>query len=150
MKNNFFKGFGLTDFQNRTTNLANINLIKRYNYYSMRILESMEENTSSEATTINRPENLPSAKKVRLINEEIPDLEKEETASLKGAPLNLVHIDRYFYAPKSSAQKHSAIVQAFQGQDPRSICQTSLNQATNWRINIRPVFIEFIINIRLN
>ena len=39
-------GFGLTDFvSDKPGNLANQNLIKRYNYYSMRVLNSMEETT---------------------------------------------------------------------------------------------------------
>lgn len=81
----------------------------------------------------------PLAKKPRL-NEEIKDLEKEEATSLKGASLNLVHIDRYFYAPKSSCQKLSMLTQAVQGQNIRVICERSLDQAINWRLNIRPVY----------
>lgn len=48
----FKKGFGLTDFMsNKPTNISNQNLIKRYNYYSMRVLNSMEENSIKENAT---------------------------------------------------------------------------------------------------
>lgn len=105
----------------------------------MRILESMEENSGETGGKVENGSNGgPLAKKPRL-NEEIKDLEKEEASSLKGASLNLVHIDRYFYAPKSSTQKLSVLAQAAQGQNIRAICERSLDQAVNWRLNIRPV-----------
>lgn len=130
----------MTDFQgNKTLNVANTNLIKRYNYYSMRILESMEEN--SDKGEANGKADLVVAKKARL-NEEIQDLEKDEAMSLKGAPLNLVHIDRYFYAPKISAQKQSPISQALQGQDVRTLCEESLDQAIKWNMDIKRVLRE--------
>lgn len=137
----FFKGFGLTDFQGKATNLANTNLIKRYNYYSMRILESMEENVNGEVASRSQESGSTfAAKRARLMDEEIKDLEKEETMSLKGAMLNLVHVDRYFYAPKTTTQKQSVVVQALQGQDLKQMCEKSLAQAINWNMNIRQVY----------
>jgi hypothetical protein len=45
------KGFGLTDFlSNKSGNISNRNLIKRYNYYSMRVLNSMEETIAKDRT----------------------------------------------------------------------------------------------------
>lgn len=42
-------GYGLTDFvSNKSSNLSNQNLIKRYNYYSMRVLSAMEESSTTD------------------------------------------------------------------------------------------------------
>ena len=98
----------------------------------------MEESVNNESAASNRNEGVVAAKKSRL-NEEILDLEKEDIASLKGAPLNLVHVDRYFYAPKTSAKSNSTVMQALQGQDSKQTCERTLNQAANWRLNVRPV-----------
>lgn len=134
----------------KASNLANINLIKRYNYYSMRILESMEENSSSGVETAAAAVTVgTAAKKPKLLNEEIKDLEREESISLRGAALNLVHIDRYFYAPRTAAQKQSPISQALeaaaaaQNNDLRRVCETSLSQAVDWNMNIRRVFTPY-------
>jgi hypothetical protein len=126
----------LTDFQGKASNLVNTNLIKRYNYYSMRILESMEENSSNgEASSAS------SIKKIRP-NEEIKDLEKDEMHTLRGALLNLAHVDRYFYAPKTDNTKKSQLESVLRSQNPKQLCESSLTQANNWNMNIKKVYIE--------
>ena len=67
-------GFGLTDFSaSKTSNLSHQNVIKRYNYYSMRVLNSMEETTIKEDSN-KVSKNNGGVNKVRILDEEIKDL----------------------------------------------------------------------------
>lgn len=139
------QGFGLTEFLDKKgTNVSNQNLIKRYNYYSMRVLSSMEENglpkDDDKVATKTPGAPMPGnqAKKIRL-DEEILDLEKDgQNINLKGAPLNLTHIDRYFYAPKANDDSQP-IVPKMNQQIARDLCRGSLEEMSNWNINIKKV-----------
>ncbi|RNA32222.1 general transcription factor IIH subunit 1 [Brachionus plicatilis] len=130
-------GFGLTDFStSKASNLSNQNLIKRYNYYSMRVLKSMEENTVKEDNKVTK--NSGGSNKIRLLDDEIKDLEKEEFGTLKGAALNLKHIDRYFYAPKP-IEKESLIGKLLKNKDTKNLCQTALEELQDWSLDIKKV-----------
>jgi hypothetical protein len=132
----------LTDFSDKKGgNLSNHNLIKRYNYYSMRVLNSMEENVMPREEE--RPKATPKAKKIRL-DEEIVDLEKDErnSMSLRGAPLNLTHIDRYFYAPKANDSKQTQILNNLTF-DPIETCQSTLSEMREWHMDIGKVIPKY-------
>ena len=126
--------------------MANQNLIKRYNYYSMRVLSSMEESSKTRdeeqrskasSVSLSRP-----AKKFRL-DEEIVDLEKEDESNysmhLRGAPLNLTHIDRYFYAPKSSNETNQMPLINSAFINKTELCQSTLDEMREWSMDIKNV-----------
>jgi len=131
-------GFGLTDFvSNKSTNLSNQNLIKRYNFYSMRVLSAMEELVPKSARQQKQIEATP-AKKPRL-DEEIEDLKATHAHDLHGAELNLKHVDRYFQGLKSEANRTSTSDLALKAQDPKLLCQRTLSQAFEWSLDIKPL-----------
>lgn len=135
-------GFGLTDFvSNKSSNLSNQNLIKRYNYYSMRVLSAMEESSSTDPK-LKKQKAVPTtripAKKVRL-DEEIEDLEKFHLHDLRGAQLNLKHVDRYFRGLKSGANKTSASDLALIAHDPKILSQKTLNEVFNWNMDVKKI-----------
>jgi hypothetical protein len=119
----------------------------------MRILDSMEEN-SELSKQQNRPDAAASTavetnpfKRMRL-DEEIKDLEKDDANLLKGATLNLSHVDRYFYAPRTSNQSQSQTISrtassaaavGLKGQDLKAICENSLGEINNWNLNVKKV-----------
>ena len=102
----------------------------------------------------------PLSKKPKL-DEEITDLESNSDANLKGtwifyyfvilklynsiiywyigAKLNLTHIDRYFYAPKSDEANESAVKNALKNIDPKSSVFKTLKQINNWNLNVQKV-----------
>jgi transcription initiation factor TFIIH subunit 1 len=130
-------GYGLTDFIGNKSTLANQNLIKRYNYYSMRVLSSMEENAQGgKKETAKANETVPK-KKIRL-NEEIEDL-KEDEANKKQVALNLTHIDRYFYAPKVHENKINKIENILKNQDIKVLCEKTLDMLNNWNLNVSKI-----------
>lgn len=94
----------------------------------MRILESMEERSQDQPSGTNKKPKL---------DEEIRELEKDDSATLKGASLNLVHIDRYFYAPTNSHVKQSQVDVALKNQDPKSLVQKSLHSLNDWNLNVK-------------
>lgn len=106
----------------------------------MRVLNSMEENTPKEGTAKVSKHDSGSNKKIRL-DEEIKDLEKDEESgvNLRGAPLNLTHIDRYFYAPKATEKSQSQISQLLKSQNPKQLCENSLKELSEWNLNIKKV-----------
>lgn len=136
-------GFGLTDFvSDKPSNLSNQNLIKRYNYYSMRVLNSMEETTKSlqsdpklrRAKVDHEP-----AKKARHV-EEMEDLNAFHEKDLVGAHLNLKNVDRYFQGFKSnSASRTSTSDLALKSQDPRILCQKTLNEVFDWNMDVKKI-----------
>lgn len=136
-------GFGLTDFLgNKASNIANQNLIKRYNYYSMRVLSAMEENVhGNKKETIqlknSKNETAPPKKKLRL-NEEIIDL-TNENLNQKLVSLNLTHIDRYFYAPKTDETKLSQVENILKSHDVKSLCEETLTLLNDWNLNISKI-----------
>jgi hypothetical protein len=97
----------------------------------------MEENTMPREEE--RPKSASRPKKIRL-DEEIVDLEKDErnAMNLRGAPLNLTHIDRYFYAPKSNDPKQAQVLNNL-NFDATEICQNALNDMREWRMDIGKV-----------
>ncbi|CAF0953148.1 unnamed protein product [Brachionus calyciflorus] len=132
-------GFGLTDFSaSKTSNLSHQNLIKRYNYYSMRVLSSMEETSMKDDNKLSK--NTGGSNKIRLLDEEIKDLEEDEEASgaLRGAALSLKHVDRYFYAPKA-AEKESITSKLLKSKNPKDLCERTLQDLQNWSINVKKV-----------
>ena len=103
----------------------------------MRVLNSMEENSVKEDNN-KISKNNGGSNKIRLLNEEIKDLEKEEVGTLKGATLNLKHVDRYFYAPKP-IEEESAIVKLLKNRDTKELCQITLQEFQNWSLDIKKV-----------
>jgi hypothetical protein len=112
----------------------------------MRVLSAMEENTKQQEAlnekqpTKNSSSIASKAKKIRL-DEEIVDLEKDEH-ELRGAPLKLTHIDRYFYAPKlTSTETTSKQAKLLNNsyQNPLELCQHSLNEIRAWNMNLDKV-----------
>jgi len=131
-------GFGLTDFvSNKSTNLSNQNLIKRYNFYSMRVLSTMEEQVSKYARQQKQVEAVP-AKKPK-IDEEIEDLNATHVHDLHGAALSLKHVDRYFQGLRPEANTTSTSDLALKAQDPKLLCQNTLSQASAWCMDIKPL-----------
>lgn len=98
-------GYGLTDFAHSKQLMhANDDLIKRYNTYSMRILNAMEDTTEATTNTVDKGQNqLNKILKEKLQpEEEIADLNSAGTdlnanQQLKGSPLYLADVDRYIY-----------------------------------------------------
>lgn len=135
-------GFGLSDFiSNKSTNLSNQNLIKRYNYYSMRVLNSMDETTAKTADPKARRDKLVhdlEAKKMRHM-EDIEDLKAFHSYDLKGADLNLKQVDRYFQGLKSRANKTSTSDLALKAQDPKLLCQKTLNEVFQWNMDVKKI-----------
>lgn len=135
-------GYGLNDFvSNKSTNLSNQNLIKRYNYYSMRVLNSMDELSSKTVDPKIRRDKLThdtEAKKMRLM-EEIEDLKSYHPHDLKGAKLSLKHVDRYFQGLKSNGNKTSTSDLALKAQDPKFLCQRTLNEVFEWKMDVKKI-----------
>ena len=131
-------GFGLNEFLTNRTNTSNQNLVKRYNYYSMRVLSSMEENSAKVAASSEaKNENAPPHKKIRL-DEEITDLNSDESLNLRGAQLNLTHIDRYFFAPKLNDSNHSAqTANMLKSLNLKAVCENTLKQNRDWSLNVQ-------------
>jgi hypothetical protein len=116
----------------------------------MRVLNSMEENVMPREEERPSGRAPPKAKKIRL-DEEIVDLEKEEhnSMNLRGAPLNLTHIDRYFYAPKSNDPKQAQFLNSY-SFNTIDLCQSTLTEMREWNMEIgkvclmKPVFFDKI------
>ena len=120
---------------NKSSNLSNHNLIKRYNFYSMRVLSAMEESTLKEDESQSEIEN----KKIKL-DEEIEDLQKDgDLSNLKGAHLNLTHVDRYFYAPKANEKKMTTTDFLLKSNNPKTFCERTLNEMFEWNLNVKKV-----------
>lgn len=130
-------GYGLTDFLGNKSTLANQNLIKRYNYYSMRVLTSMEENMQGGKKEAAKTKEPVPKKKIRL-NEEIEDL-KDDDANKKQVALNLTHIDRYFYAPKIHETKINKIDDILKNLDIKDSCKETLNMLNDWNLNVKKI-----------
>ena len=101
----------------------------------------MEENVIAR-----EPEKLPKAKekssgeKRKLLNEEIEELEKDyQRDSLRGAPLKLTHIDRYFYAPKSNESNKTKQILNSSYQNPFELCESTLNEIRSWSMSLDKV-----------
>lgn len=103
----------------------------------MRVLNSMEENTLKEDSK-KLSKNSSGSNKIRLLDDEIKDLEKEELGTLRGAAMNLKHIDRYFYAPKP-VEKESQIGKILKNKDTKYLCQTTLQEFQEWNLDIQKV-----------
>ena len=138
-------------------NLSSHNLIKRYNYYSMRVLNSMDEigqqkeGTSGKSqipTTISTTKpakddvTLAQMKKT-LLNEELEDLINEQNVSSsnhpRGATLNLTHVDRYFLGPRANEIQTDKVSQILQSKNQRLVAESALNQMNEWNLNVEAV-----------
>ena len=101
----------------------------------MRVLSAMEESTTKDLKrSVKNDAVLP--KKAKL-NEELEDLNENNSYDLKGAELNLTHIDRYFQGLKSNINKTSTSDLALQTQDPKLHCQNTLNEILDWKMNVK-------------
>ena len=138
--NSIIQGFGLSDFNsNASTNLSNQNLIKRYNYYSIRILSAMQENAcvTKQINAVKTDEIEPSAVKKRRLNDEIDDLlvnDANTTSCLKGKPLNLIHTERYFNGPSDKPDSNMTSQQNISGNVES--CRRMLDKMQNWNFNL--------------
>ena len=123
-------GFGLTDFVgNKSGNLSHKNLIKRYNYYSMRVLNSMEDDEQ------NKNNKEIKIKQKKYLDEKIDDLSNEKDSNeLKGAKLYLDNIDRYFYAPKEINNKINFNIQDIEYSE--SINLNTLINMSKWKMKL--------------
>ncbi len=99
----------------------------------MRVLSSMEE----KSTTTNNKTIAPVPIKRVKLNEELEDLNENNASELKGAELNLTHVDRYFQEIKSYTNKASRGSVALKTQDPKLLCQNTLNEIFEWNLDIK-------------
>lgn len=131
-------GFGLTDFlANKPINVSNQNLIKRYNFYSMRVLNSMEE-ASKDSKSQQNEESYQASKKIRL-DEDLEDLHEDNPLELKGAQLNLTHTDRYFHGLKSNDTKSADIDVLLKAHNPSFLFQNIINEVSGWSMNVNNI-----------
>jgi hypothetical protein len=129
-------GFGLNEFttNQRVSNASNQNLIKRYNYYSMRVLNSMEDSNKDE----NSKQQIKSPEKRIRLDEEINDLNNDkDSLNLKGANLKLTHIDRYFIAPKINDSTNTQSANLLKSLNFKAAAETTLKQTKEWNLNIQ-------------
>lgn len=68
------------------------------------------------------------------------DLNAFHEKDLVGAHLNLKNVDRYFQGLKStSASKTSTSDLALKSQDPRILCQKTLNEVFDWNMDVKKI-----------
>ena len=139
-------------------NLSSHNLIKRYNYYSMRVLNSMDEigqqKEGGTAVRAQAPTTISTTKpakddvtlaqmKKTLLDDELEDLTSDQNVASsnhpRGATLNLTHIDRYFLGPRSNEVQTDKVSQILQSKNQRLVAESALNQMNEWNLNVEGV-----------
>jgi transcription initiation factor TFIIH subunit 1 len=134
-----FEGYGLTDFSlsNKFFH-PNEDLVKHYNYYSMRILNSMDENNLTTQPS-EHPINKMISETIMHGDEEIEDLKDNvidgNIKKLKGSPLFLADIDRYIYGSMKSNGENLFLINNL---DPM-VCRSQMSQLVSWNLNVKNV-----------
>jgi transcription initiation factor TFIIH subunit 1 len=131
---NNLDGYGLTDFSAsiKSNHHSNADLVKHFNYYSTRILNSMDENNSHP---IEHPVNKIVTNAIRNGDEEILDLCDDDSKKLKGSPLFLADVDRYIYGSMKSSGENISTVENFDLSNYKS----QLTQLKTWKLDLKSV-----------
>jgi transcription initiation factor TFIIH subunit 1 len=124
------EGYGLLEFRNNP-NVSNQNLIKRYNYYSMRILNSMEENVHGTNVSGKGLKSRTSLK----MDEKLDDLDSA-TSQTSERPLKLTKVNRYFDGP-ISMNFDSLEINNLSESDFYEIYNRNSNELNNWKLNVK-------------
>ena len=136
--NNVLDGYGLTDYTaSSKASHPNLDLVKHFNYHSMRILNSMDENNLSTLPS-EHPINKIVKEVIKKSDEEIDDLiDNTENCGmkLKGSPLFLADVDRYIHGSVKSYGENLILADNFNISNYNS----QLNQLKNWKLNIANV-----------
>ena len=135
---NALDGYGLTDFTfMKGSTHSNSDLIKHFNYHSMRVLNSMDENNLT-SQPIEHPVNKIVTNAIRNGDDEIRDLNEnndENIKKLKGSPLFLVDVDRYIYGSMKSYGENVSLTDSFD----ISNYNIQLNRLKNWKLDLKNV-----------
>ena len=67
------------------------------------------------------------------------DLNSVHAHEMKGASLNLKHVDRYFRGLKSDVNKTSTSDLALKANDPKLLCQKTLNEVFEWNMDVKKI-----------
>lgn len=124
------EGYGLHEFRNNP-NVSNQNLIKRYNYYSMRILNSMEESVMGTNVAGKGLKSRTSLK----MDEKLDDLDMT-TSKKNDKPLKLTKVNRYFDGP-ISMNFDSLEINNLSESDFYEINNRISSELNNWKLNVK-------------